>query len=84
VPRDMFGDIADPQIKMGSKQGASVLLTMVAEAVILGALVIIPLMAAEVLPTPPCWRSSPRHRHRPHHRRRPHPQPQLRQSRWWM
>jgi protein TonB len=48
----MFGALVERQ-KMGSKQGASVMLTFVLEAVILGAVVIIPLMAADVLPTPP-------------------------------
>jgi len=53
VPRDMFGDIVDPSIKMGSKAWYTVPLTMLLEAVIVGAIVIIPLMAADVLPTPP-------------------------------
>src|SRR5687768_9954696 len=49
----MFGDIVDPSIKMGSKQGYSVFLTLVLEVAIVGLVVIIPLMAADVLPTPP-------------------------------
>jgi len=49
----MFGDVVDPSIKMGNKQGWSVFATITIEVVIIGALIIIPLMAADVLPTPP-------------------------------
>ena len=55
MPREerMFGDVVDPSIKFGNKQGYSVLLTFVLEIVVVGLVVIIPLMAADVLPTPP-------------------------------
>ena len=55
MPRDerMFGDVVDPSIKFGNKQGYSVLLTFVLEVVVVSLVVIIPLMAADVLPTPP-------------------------------
>ena len=53
MPRDLFGDVVDPSIKMGNKSGYTVFLTMVAEVAVLGAIVIIPLMAADILPTPP-------------------------------
>ncbi len=49
----MFGDIVDPSIKLGNKQGYSVGLTILIEATVIAALVIIPLMAFEALPTPP-------------------------------
>jgi TonB family protein len=54
VPRDerMFGDIVDPSIKMGNKQGASVALTILLELAIVAAIVIVPLMAYDVIPTP--------------------------------
>ena len=54
MPREerMFGDIVDPSIKMGSKQGASVMMTILLEAAIIAAIVIIPLMAYDVIPTP--------------------------------
>ncbi|MBA3272054.1 MAG: hypothetical protein H0T71_16240, partial [Acidobacteria bacterium] len=53
MPRDMFGDVVDPSIKMGSKAWYTVPLTMLLEAIIVGALVIVPLMATDMLPTPP-------------------------------
>jgi protein TonB len=49
----MFGDIVDPSIKLGSKQGYSVGVTILIEASVIAAMVIIPLMAFEALPTPP-------------------------------
>ena len=53
MPRDLFGDVVDPSIKMGNKSGYTVALTMIAEVALLGAIVIVPLMAADILPTPP-------------------------------
>ncbi|MEW6320733.1 MAG: energy transducer TonB, partial [Acidobacteriota bacterium] len=53
MPRDMFGDVVDPSIKMGNKAWYTVPLTMLIEGTIVAALIIIPLMAADVLPTPP-------------------------------
>jgi len=53
VPRDLFGDVVTPSIKMGNKSGYTVVLTMLAEVVLVGAIVIVPLRAADILPTPP-------------------------------
>ena len=52
MPRHMFGDIVDPSVKVGSKQGATVAISIVVHTVIILAMVIIPLMAADILPTP--------------------------------
>ena len=41
----MFGDIVDPSIKLGNKQGYSVGVTILIEATVIAAMVIIPLMA---------------------------------------
>jgi protein TonB len=49
----MFGDVVDPSVKMGNRQGASVLMTVLLEAVLVGAFIIIPLMATDILPAPP-------------------------------
>jgi hypothetical protein len=49
----MFGDIVNPSIKVGSKAWYTIPLSIVAHVVGIGALVIIPLMAADVLPTVP-------------------------------
>jgi TonB family protein len=53
VPRDMFGDVVDPSIKVGSKKWYTVPLSIIAHVVIFAAVIIIPLMATDVLPTPP-------------------------------
>src|SRR5436190_1967186 len=49
----MFGDVVDPSIKVGSQKWYTVPLSIIVHTVIIGAVVIIPLMAADVLPTPP-------------------------------
>jgi protein TonB len=49
----MFGDIVDPSIKVGSKKWYTLPLSIIVHTVVVGAVVIIPLMAADVLPTPP-------------------------------
>ncbi len=52
MPRDMFGDVVDPSIKLGSQAWYTVPLSILAHVVLFGAVIIIPLMAADVLPTP--------------------------------
>src|SRR5437868_4259489 len=49
----MFGDVVEPSIKIGSKKWYTVPLSIATHTVIIGAVIIIPLMAADVLPTPP-------------------------------
>ena len=53
MPRDMFGDVVDPSIKVGSRSRYTVPLSIVVHTALLAAVIIIPLMAADVLPTPP-------------------------------
>jgi len=53
VPRDMFGDVVDPSIKVGSQKWYTVPLSIFAHVAIFAAIIIIPLMATDVLPTPP-------------------------------
>ena len=53
MPRDMFGDIVEPSIKVGSQKWYTVPLSIIVHTAIIGAVVIIPLMAADVLPSPP-------------------------------
>ena len=36
MPRDLFGDVVDPSIKMGNKSGYTVALTMLAEVALVG------------------------------------------------
>src|SRR5437588_229795 len=49
----MFGDIVEPSIKVGSKKWYTVPLSIIVHTVIIAALIIIPLMAFDALPTPP-------------------------------
>ncbi len=53
MPRDMFGDVVNPGVKLGSQKWYTVPLSIVAHVVLFAAIIIIPLMAADVLPTPP-------------------------------
>ena len=62
MAREMFGDVVEPSIKVGSQQWYTVPLSIIVHTAIIGAVIIIPLMAADVLPTPPSmmafvWRS---------------------------
>jgi protein TonB len=52
VPRDMFGDVVNPTIKLGSQKWYTVPLSILAHVVLFAAVIIIPLMATDVLPTP--------------------------------
>src|SRR6186997_2430115 len=49
----MFGDVVDPSIKMGNKMWYTVPLTMLLQAAVVAAFVIVPLMAMGALPTAP-------------------------------
>ena len=51
MAKDMFGDIVEPSIKVGSQKWYTVPLSIIVHTAIIGAVVIIPLMAADVLPT---------------------------------
>jgi protein TonB len=53
VPRDMFGDVVESTIKLGSQKWYTVPLSILAHVVLFAAVIIIPLMATDVLPTPP-------------------------------
>jgi peptidoglycan-associated lipoprotein len=53
VPRDMFGDVVESSIKVGSQKWYTVPLSVAAHVLIFAAIIIIPLMATDVLPTPP-------------------------------
>ena len=53
MAKDMFGDIVEPSIKVGSQKWYTVPLSIIVHTAIIAAVIIIPLMAADVLPTPP-------------------------------
>jgi protein TonB len=54
VPREerIFEAVVDPQVRVRSRQSASVLLTVFVETVLIAVLVMVPLMATDVLPAP--------------------------------
>src|SRR6478752_2496388 len=49
----MFGDVVDPSVKLGSQKWYTVPLSILAHVALFAAVIIIPLMATDVLPTPP-------------------------------
>jgi periplasmic protein TonB len=49
----MFGDVVDPSIKVGSKKWYTVPLSIAVHVIVFAAIIIIPLVATDVLPTPP-------------------------------
>ncbi len=54
MPKDMFGDVVDPSVHVGgAKKWYAVPLVLLAHLAIIGALIIVPLMALDALPNPP-------------------------------
>jgi len=51
--RDMFSDVREPSIKLGSQQRYTVAMSVIVHTAIIAAVMIIPLVATDVLPTPP-------------------------------
>ena len=49
----MFGDVVKPSISVGSKQWYTLPLSILAHVAVIAVLIVIPLLAADVLPTPP-------------------------------
>ena len=52
MPRDLFGDVTNPSIKLGTRKWYSVPLSFAAHTCALGALVVTPLIATGALPMP--------------------------------
>ena len=52
MPRDLFGDVTDPSIKLGTRKWYSVPLSFIAHTAVLGLLVVAPLVATGALPMP--------------------------------
>ena len=53
VPRDMFGDVVDPSIRVGGQKWYTVPLSILVHTVLIAAIIIIPLLAVEGLPEVP-------------------------------
>ena len=51
--RDMFSDVLEPSIKVGSQQRYTVTVSVIVHTAFVAAVMIIPLIATDVLPTPP-------------------------------
>jgi periplasmic protein TonB len=52
MPRELFGDVTDPSITLGSRRWYTVPLSLAAHTIALSIVVVIPLMATGVLPMP--------------------------------
>ena len=52
MPRDMFGDVVDSSIKIGSQKWYTIPLSIFVHTAVIAAVVIIPLLAADVLVSP--------------------------------
>jgi hypothetical protein len=67
MPHDLFGDVVVRPASAGSRRSSVVVFSVVAHAAALVALVIVPLFAADTLPTPKrVIRLVPAERHRAH------------------
>ena len=53
MPRDMFGDVVDPSIRVGGQKWYTVPLSILVHTVLIAAIIIIPLLAVEGLPEVP-------------------------------
>ena len=69
MPRDMFGDVVDPSIRVGGQKWYTVPLSIVVHTVLIAAIIIIPLMATESLPEVPSMMAFVRPRRRRRRRR---------------
>jgi len=53
VAGQMFGEIANPSIKIGAQKWYTVPVSILAHVGVIAAIMIVPLLAAQVLPNPP-------------------------------
>lgn len=52
MPRDLFGDVTDPRVRVGSQKWSTLPVSLAAHAAVLALLLIVPLTATGVLPSP--------------------------------
>jgi protein TonB len=52
MPHDLFGDVSDPSVRVGSRSGYTVALSLVAHLVVIVVVLLVPLMATGMLPVP--------------------------------
>jgi periplasmic protein TonB len=53
MPREIFGEVSNPSVKLGSQAWYSVPLSILVHATLIGLVVVVPLLAMDVLPSPP-------------------------------
>ena len=53
MPRDMFGDVVDPSIKVGGQKWYTVPLSILVHTVLIAGVIIVPLLAVDALPEVP-------------------------------
>src|SRR5687767_8929485 len=52
MPHDLFGDVSNPSVRVGSRSGYTVALSLAVHLVVIVVVLLVPLMATGVLPTP--------------------------------
>jgi hypothetical protein len=52
MPRDLFGDVSDPSVRVGSRKWYTVPLSLFVHTIVLLLVVVIPLVATGALPDP--------------------------------
>ena len=52
MQKDMFGDVVEPSIKVGSQKWYTVPVSILVHMVVVGGVIIVPLMAMDALPEP--------------------------------
>lgn len=52
MPREMFGDVVHSSVKVGTKRWYTIPLSILTHSIALAALVVVPLLATDMLPTP--------------------------------
>ncbi len=52
MPRDLFGDVTDPSVRVASRKGYTVSLSLAAHASLVAVLLVVPLLAVDRLPVP--------------------------------
>lgn len=52
MPREIFSDVVDSSVKLGTKRWYTIPLSIVTHTIALAALIVVPLLATDMLPTP--------------------------------
>ena len=55
MPREIFGEVSNPSVKLGSQAWYTVPLSILVHSALLAVVVVVPLVATDVLPSPPAF-----------------------------